>query len=161
MKTPIAQLKNKLLPAFIAVCLFASCSGVSDKQMPVAPKAGADSVSVKEKTEKPIIAEPKSKFDTLQEGDFMMRYPNGVIQIRGYYKNGKREGEWVAFFPSGKVQSEGYFTQGKRDHKGTVYYDNGQKMYEGMYKEGYQVGVWRFYDNTGKLKEEVDYDKKK
>jgi hypothetical protein len=145
----------------IAGLFLGSCSG----NQPAADKKSttplADTAASAGKSNQPEVVQPKAAFDTLKDGNYIARYPNGVIQMRGYYRNGKREGEWASFFPSGHVQSEGYFNQGKRDHKGTVYYDNGQKMYEGMYKDGIQVGVWKFYDTTGKLNQQVDYDKKK
>jgi hypothetical protein len=160
MKT--LSLNRTLSAAGIFFGLFLwSCSGnqsAPDKKS-IAPSA--DTMASAGKSSQPEVVQPKASFDTLKDGDYVARYPNGVIQMRGYYRNGKREGEWACFFPSGNVQSEGYFTQGKRDHKGIVYYDNGQKMYEGMYKDGIQVGVWRFYDTTGKLTQQVDYDKKK
>jgi hypothetical protein len=160
MKTSTTLL-NSMASALIGICLLASCSGKSPDSSGKTDTPHTDTIPAGGKIDKPLIAEPKAKFDTVQDGDFVMRYPNGVIQIRGYYRNGKREGDWASFFPSGKIQSEGFFTAGKRDHKGIVYYDNGEKMYEGMYKDGLQVGVWKFYDRKGKLTNEIDYDKQK
>ncbi|MFI5149887.1 MAG: toxin-antitoxin system YwqK family antitoxin [Bacteroidia bacterium] len=104
-------------------------------------------------------AEKRRKNDSIADGDYVVRYPNGIIRMKGLYKNGKREGEWVAFFENGKVQSEGYFTNGKRDHHAIVYSENGKKMYEGDYKEGVQVGKWNYYKEDGSLKDVVDYGK--
>ena len=113
------------------------------------------------KAQAPIVAAPKAEFDTLKDGDFIMRYPNGVIRMKGFYMHGKRDGEWVSFFEDGKVQSEGYFKQGYRDGKGTVYYPNtGNKMYEGNYKDGVMVGIWKYYNTDGTFNKEVDYSKK-
>ncbi len=160
---PNNTMKKKISISFIllATCLLFSCSEKprNDEPAPRVPEQprepGTGIIDNK------ILAAPKASFDTLKDGDYTSRYENGVIQMKGYYKNGKREGEWAAFFPSGQIQSEGFFTAGKRDHKAVVYYDNGNKMYEGLYKDGFQVGIWKFYERDGKLKEEVNYDKKK
>jgi len=149
----------RLAYAGIGAALLASCSGHPSDASKKTDVQAVDTAG--KKTENINTASPKAAFDTLKDGDFISRYPNGVIQMRGYYKNGKREGDWASFFPTGQVQSEGFFTAGKRDHKGTVYYDNGKIMYEGMYKDGKQVGLWKFYDNTGKPTQQVDYDKLK
>jgi hypothetical protein len=132
----------------VAVSLF-SCSGESTKSKP-------GSVPV---VEKPIVAAPHAAFDTLKDGDFTMRYANGVIQMKGFYRNGKREGEWVCFFPSGKTQSEGFFTAGKRDHHAKVFYENGHLMYEGDYTDGVMTGKWKYYNADGTFNQEVDYSK--
>jgi|GEM_PF-674043 antitoxin component YwqK of YwqJK toxin-antitoxin module len=106
------------------------------------------------------IDAPVSKKDSVADGEYVTRYPNGVIRMKGLFRNGQREGDWACFFESGKVQSEGFFTAGKRDHHGIVYYENGHKMYEGDYKDGVQVGKWKYYKEDGKLSQEIDYGKK-
>src|ERR1041385_4145321 len=30
----------------------------------------------------------------VQSGDYVAKYPNGIIKMRGYYINGKRNGQW-------------------------------------------------------------------
>jgi antitoxin component YwqK of YwqJK toxin-antitoxin module len=158
MRTRIKMIWVTLCAVTVA-SMFTACSGGSKPEDKRTLENKNDTLAIPGKKENPDVIQPKASFDTLQNGDFVARYPNGVIQMKGYYKNGKREGEWASFFPSGQVQSEGFFTQGKRDHKGVVYYDNGKIMYEGMYKDGIQVGIWKFYNNTGVLKQTVDYDK--
>lgn len=143
------------LPLGFALCLL-SCS--EGQKNDATKKDGQPPAA---ETDKPVVAQPRAAFDTLKDGEFTMRYDNGVIRMKGYYMNGKREGEWASFFPSGKLQSEGFFTQGRRDHKATVYYEDGKKMYEGQYKDGVMVGKWTYYNPDGKQSQIVDYDKKK
>lgn len=143
----------------ISMFFFASCNGGSkDSAVKQETKDTAASIHIHEK---PDIVEPRAAFDTLRDGDFTMRYPSGVIQMRGYYMGGKREGQWTAFFPSGKVQSEGYFTHGRRDHKAIVYYESGKKLLEGTYKDGVMVGIWKYYNPDGSLSQEVNCGAKK
>jgi len=95
----------------------------------------------------------------VQQGDYIAKYPNGIIKMRGYYISGKRNGQWTSFFQNGNVQSEGFFKNGLRDGKALVYYENGKVYYEGYYKEGREVGKWVFYDTTGVKINEKDYSK--
>ena len=95
----------------------------------------------------------------VQQGDYIVQYPNGIIKMRGYYRNGKRNGQWTSFFQNGNVQSEGFFKDGLRDGSAKVYYENGKIYYEGYYKEGREVGKWVFYDTSGVKVNEKDYSK--
>ncbi len=147
-------LRSALIAISSALLLLSCSPGSPEKKKDDAVKT---SPTPEPKASKPAIAEPRASFDTLKDGDFTMRYPNGVIQMKGFYINGKREGEWAAFFPSGKIQSEGFFTHGKRDHQATVYFESGQKMYEGTYKEGVMVGKWLYYNTDGSLNHDEDY----
>ena len=96
----------------------------------------------------------------VQQGDYITKYPSGVVKMRGFYVNGKRNGQWISFFENGNMQSEGFFKDGLRDGKATVYYENGKIYYEGAYKDGKEVGKWIFYNVEGKKINEKDYDAK-
>ncbi|HXC05275.1 MAG TPA: hypothetical protein VNZ86_11020 [Bacteroidia bacterium] len=141
---------------FLSSFFFSSCSDGNMKKK--GEQAGSDTCG--RLVCSPADKRNRKRTDSIADGEYVTRYPNGIIRMKGLYKNGKREGEWVAYFESGKVQSEGFFTAGNRDHHGIVYYDNGNKMYEGDYKDGIQVGKWKYYKEDGSLKEEVDYSKK-
>jgi antitoxin component YwqK of YwqJK toxin-antitoxin module len=138
---------------FISIVVFSCKPGTPAKNNQMTVKNPVDTNA---HASKPALAESKDRSDTLRDGDYTSRYPNGLIQIKGFYIHGKREGEWVAFFPSGKTQSEGFFTHGKRDHHAIVYYESGKKMYEGTYKEGVMVGKWQYYQADGTLDHEED-----
>ena len=86
-------------------------------------------------------------------------YKNKILQEDGEYKHGERDGKWIYYYPSGKVWSEGYFRNGKSDGKRLTYFPNGKLRYEAHYKEGQWVGIWKFYDETGRLIKSVDYSK--
>lgn len=87
-------------------------------------------------------------------------YEDGVVKMEGAMRDGHREGEWKAFFPDGKPQSIGNFKDGLRSGNSVVYYESGIKMMEGEYTEGKHTGVWRYYDESGNLLKELDYDVK-
>lgn len=152
----------------IAYCLlstvyfFTACSSDADKKS----DDTADS-TVTDKPGKTMSVDTSLKGLTgvieknppVQHGDYIKKYPNGIVQMRGFYVNGKRNGQWTSFFQNGKVQSEGFFKDGLRDGKALVYYENGKIYYEGYYKDGREVGTWKFYDENGKQINEVVYTK--
>ncbi|HNO71619.1 MAG TPA: hypothetical protein PKO16_07610 [Bacteroidia bacterium] len=116
----------------------------------------------KEETNQPDVSSEtaKSNNDTLSpelNGDFIKKYPNGIVQLKGYYQHGKKNGQWTSFFPDGKIQSEGFFKDGLRDGKTTVYYNDGHVYYEGAYKDGHETGTWTFYDQQGNKMNEKNF----
>ena len=148
-------MKTKLLASclLIAAYFFSSCSsGTKDKDK-------ADQVNHSD-TSMHGLTGVIEKNPPVQQGDYIEKYPNGIVKMRGSYQNGKRNGQWMSFFEKGNMQSEGYFKDGLRDGKATVYYENGKVMYEGSYKDGKEVGKWIFYDQSGKKVNEKNYDAK-
>jgi len=88
----------------------------------------------------------------------VMYYENKQIKIDGEYKDQERDGKWKAWYENGNLWSEGEYKAGKRNGKGIAYHENGKKYIEGMYRDDIRVGVWHFYDTTGVLIEEVNFD---
>jgi antitoxin component YwqK of YwqJK toxin-antitoxin module len=85
-------------------------------------------------------------------------YPNKKIQYEGEFDNNQRNGKWIYWYDNGNKWSEGFLKKEINDGKRTVWYENGQKRYEGTYKDGKEVGKWEFFDETGKLIKEIDFD---
>jgi antitoxin component YwqK of YwqJK toxin-antitoxin module len=120
-----------------------------------------------ETTERKILNDappPESvKIDSIppiMNGDYLVKYSNGVVKIRGEYKGGKRHGQWMLFFENGKMQSEGFYNMGVLDNRWITYRENGTIIYDGKYKNGNRIGIWKTFDETGKLTSETNYDKK-
>jgi antitoxin component YwqK of YwqJK toxin-antitoxin module len=104
----------------------------------------------------------------LPELENLKEYKNGIyteyypgrkkIKIRGAQdKNKVRDGRWVLLSETGNELSVTYFNKGKREGHSIVKYPNGRLHYVGEYKNNQMIGVWKFYDEKGKLKEEKDY----
>jgi len=85
-------------------------------------------------------------------------YKNEQKKIDGEYKDQLRTGLWKAWYENGNMWSEGEYREGKRNGKGISYHENGKKYIEGMYRDDVRVGLWRFYDTTGALTSEVNFD---
>jgi len=85
-------------------------------------------------------------------------YENSKKKMEGGYKDLQRNGQWKAWYEDGTIWSEGGYKDGKRDGLGIAYHENGKKYIEGMYRNDERIGVWRFYDTTGFLVKEVNFD---
>lgn len=147
--------KQLLSCLFIASLVAASCSGSHEEKSEPLPDSASAHLSVD--TQLKGITQATEVNASTANGEYIKRYPNGVIQMRGSYLTGKRNGQWTSYYPDGKVQSEGFFHMGLRDGKAIVYYENGKVYYTGYYNKGKETGEWTFYDEQGNVLTKKDY----
>lgn len=88
----------------------------------------------------------------------VMYYENKHKRLEGEYNNQQRDGLWKAWYENGTLWSEGEYKDGKRNGGAISYHPNGGKYIEGKYLDDIRVGAWRFYDTTGVMTKEVDFD---
>ena len=147
---------SKILFGIVAVVLISSCSSNTAKKDQDVP--GTDSTKTTAKFDTNIvIAQHTDSIPPLWTGDYELKWPNGVIKMKGEYKYGKRWGQWLSFFDTGKLWSEGLYKDGIRTGPSVVYFENGKKHYEGNYTNGIMTGKWKLYSEDGKLVQEKDY----
>ena len=89
---------------------------------------------------------PISPPDIDYTGDYVDKYPNGVIRFSGFFRFGKRHGQWLAFYDNGIKWSECFYDNDKKNGQSTVYYPNGNIQYTGWFKQDLQDSLWFFYD---------------
>ncbi|MBI3521368.1 MAG: hypothetical protein HY062_18665 [Bacteroidetes bacterium] len=135
-------------------CLFTNCKshGTSTEQMKqdsVKALMKADSQKIANELNKYLIQPP----DTDYTGDYIDKYPNGIIKFTGFFRFGKRHGEWMAFYENGIKWSDCFYDKGKKHGATMVYHPNGKLYYSGWYKNDLRDSLWLFYDSLGK---EVD-----
>jgi antitoxin component YwqK of YwqJK toxin-antitoxin module len=94
-----------------------------------------------------------------RNGMYEKKYDDGAVKIRGEMRNGKREGSWFSYYSNGKIWSQTDYIDGLRNGQSITWFPNGKKRYEGIYTNDKQSGTWKYYDETGKTVQEVDYDK--
>ena len=85
-------------------------------------------------------------------------YENNVRKMEGDYENEARTGRWQVWYNDGNLWSTGEYKAGKRHGPGMVYHRNGKTYIESYYTEDEKTGKWRFFDTTGKVVKEVDFD---
>jgi antitoxin component YwqK of YwqJK toxin-antitoxin module len=98
----------------------------------------------------------------IKDGIFTEYYPGKKqIKFQGPQdENGARDGKWTFFSEEGIELGISNYTHGKKDGVSIVKYPNGVLHYYGEYTNDEMTGVWKTYDQQGKLVEEKDYSKK-
>lgn len=105
-------------------------------------------------------------------GKIVKKYGNGQLQSLENFKNGKLNGELKEFYKDGTLFQIGSFKDGEMEnikvfdengnlkfevtfedrigyHKG--YHPNGTLSEEGKTYKGDEIGIWKYYDEKGKL----------
>ena len=117
---------------FFLLLLAAFCSCGSDKQrtdqetQDSLSRASQKRVTDSLKRKNPLLILPP---DSVYTGDYLDRYPSGVIKFRGQFRFGQRHGQWLSFYPDGTMWSELHFDKGIRQGPNITYFGNGKKRY--------------------------------
>ena len=83
---------------------------------------------------------------------------NKHIKFEGFQDDQqKRHGKWTHYSESGIEISMTMYEHGLKQGHSIVHYPNGAIYYYGEYDHDTMVGVWKTYDQQGKIKEEKDY----
>lgn len=91
-----------------------------------------------------------------KEGNFVLRYLDGTLALKGPLENRLRAGFWKHYYPNGKLIAEGIYLNGEKNDHWVFYYPDGSKKSEGQFKEDRQHGKWKEYDREGNM-EIVNY----
>lgn len=137
-----------ILILFIAIGLF-SCGEDSTK-------TGENKKLQRDTIQSDFIFTEK-KDTSIQNGEYIKYYKNGVIEMQGVMKEGKRDGLWKSYYEDGSPWSETTFLDGKKNGKTITWYDNEKKRYEGFYANDLESGKWTFWDENGKIQNTQNY----
>ncbi len=99
----------------------------------------------------------EKKDSLIQNGEYVKYYKNGVIEMRGIMKGGKREGTWKSYYEDGSPWSETEYTDGKKNGKTTSWFGKEKKRYEGFYSNDAESDNWTFWDESGKIVSTKNY----
>ncbi|MCC7301617.1 MAG: hypothetical protein IT233_03150 [Bacteroidia bacterium] len=152
---------KRLLLSSVGALLIASLPGCGpeegDKDAPgTADTAGISVTEVPVQSPKRVDAnDPR-----LNGIDYLEKYPDGVIRVKGYVVGGLREGTWMSFYPDGSPWSQNVYLKGKLNGATVTYYENGKVRYKGFYRNDQRSGHWQFFDEQGNKVEEMDYNAK-
>lgn len=144
--------------ALISSVVLASCQSNQKTEIGGEKLSAEDSAAKEAQSEINKMVDEMAPPDTNYTGDFFLKYDNGLMKVKGYFRFGKRHGQWFYYYPNGFVWSEGLFNNGKMDGPSKVYHENGKLYYEGVYKMDLAVGQWNFYDTTATLAFVRTYD---
>ena len=131
----------------ITITFFSNCkSNQSSESVKQDSLKTAVSNTVSAVTNKYLIAPPDSDYT----GDYVDKYPNGIVKFSGFYRFGQRHGQWMAFYENGNMWSECFYDKGKKQGASNVYYANGNPQYKGWFKNDLRDSLWLFFDTLGK-----------
>jgi len=91
----------------------------------------------------------------LHDGPYIKKDSAGVLLEKGTLKQGVQTGIRELFFPDGKVNVRERYVNGKLDDLYEYFHPNGVLQLKGYYVKGEMYGLWRKYTPEGKLMEEV------
>lgn len=136
--------------------LLSSCGTDEKKELTEEEKKAQDSISKVTQRRKadslkklnPLLIMPP---DSTFTGEYIDKYPNGIVKYSGFFRFGKRHGQWVSFRPNGLPWSEQSYNKGQREGVNIAYYENSKVYFKGFYKGDKRDSIWMFYDSTGKM----------
>jgi antitoxin component YwqK of YwqJK toxin-antitoxin module len=113
----------------------------------------------KEALELNEVVEP-DELVQVNDGVYFEYYPNGKsIKFTGPQdENGKRNGKWSYYSEDGRELSMTMYKNGLKHGHSIVKYPDGTIHYYGEYADDKKIGVWKSYNERGKLETEMDYD---
>lgn len=92
--------------------------------------------------------------------DHLSHYSDGQKKEEGTYHNGNPHDLWKVWYPNGQLKSQRTFRDGLPIGTFVYYHLNGQKKEEGTFNAySRQIGVWKTWDEQGKLVEETNWSK--
>lgn len=106
------------------------------------------------KNKNPLMIIPP---DSNYTGEYIDKYPNGIIKFKGIFRFGKRHGQWVSFYPNGIMWSELFYEKGIKEGLNTTYFETGKIRYQGFYKNDLQDSIWIYCDSLGSVRSKVLY----
>ncbi|MEP6796298.1 MAG: hypothetical protein ABJB16_18365 [Saprospiraceae bacterium] len=93
--------------------------------------------------------------DQSYQGPYTKVDSSGVLLEKGVYEAGQLQGIRELYFPDGKVKVRERYSKGQMTDLYEYFFPNGQLQLQGDYVDGAMYGVWRKYNEAGKLLEEV------
>ena len=74
----------------------------------------------------------------VKEGEEVRYYPNGKVELRQHFSDGKLDGAYERYNEAGGLVEKGQFVDGEKEGK-WVWYDSGKEAYRAKFKAGQQV----------------------
>ena len=95
----------------------------------------------------------------IKDGKFTDYYPGKKqIKFQGMQDDeGQRHGKWSFYDEKGTEISTTFYDHGKKHGHCIVKYPSGAIHYYGEYHYDKMIGIWKTYDESGKLQTEKDY----
>lgn len=97
----------------------------------------------------------------LRNGDFIVYYANGKVQMQGKMLDNKNVGQWKYYRVDGSLETEGTFEDDLPVGLWKWFYPNGVIAESGIFNDGKRFGEWKNFDTSGTLISLRKYDNDK
>jgi uncharacterized protein len=91
-------------------------------------------------------------------GNNTMYHDNGNINIKSFYKDGKRDGTVEVFNASGTLESRHVYSNGIKNGQFELFHSNGRLKEKGYYQNGKRHGRFESFNENGKRDRRGNYD---
>ena len=94
-------------------------------------------------------------------GVLFAKYPNGNYSSWQEYVDGLGQGKWINYYENGNFKEVGFYNNNLVEGSIKRYHKNGILKAEGNYKDWrVKIGIWKYYDENGNLKSNIDCGKR-
>ena len=92
-----------------------------------------------------VLCQGTYAVDGTKNGDFILSYPNGILEAKGHYTDDKYDGNWAFYYANGNLMAKGAFKMNKYIGRWEWYYEDGRpfsvfETQDGVTKLLYQWG---------------------
>jgi antitoxin component YwqK of YwqJK toxin-antitoxin module len=158
---------RKLYVITFAVLIVFLCTFCAEEYIPETNLEMRDTLIYKKGNDVPFTGREKAKIKDkiieydivsgVRQGEFLIYYENGNIEIKGQMDNNINVGKWQYFYESSEIESEGNFVNNQPEGKWVWYFRSGELKEEGNFKLGRRVGKWRNFDVNGNVIHEKEF----
>ena len=92
------------------------------------------------------------------DGKSTRYYPTGGISEEINWVKDSREGPWLQYFEDGTPRLKGRYKNNLLNGKYEVYFGNSTIMMSGVYLDNKSNGTWSYFDETGNLLYNLEYN---
>lgn len=94
-------------------------------------------------------------------GVLFSKYPNGEFNSWQEYVDGVGQGLWINYYENGQYKEIGHYEQNRVEGPIQKFHPNGKLKAVGVYKDWrIRIGIWRYFNESGRLISEEDYGQK-
>ncbi|MEQ6118678.1 toxin-antitoxin system YwqK family antitoxin [Reichenbachiella sp. MALMAid0571] len=144
----------------VAIAALASCDLASGKE--IATKNYNIEIPLIEISENDSLLTINRNGIFLKEGipysGYLVSYsPDGNLESRKGYLNGRLEGNWTTYFSNGKVETIRSYRNGEKHGNHYGFYENGQMKFSYHFENGFSQGTHKTWYANGQLSTEMNY----
>lgn len=104
------------------------------------------------------LQEINGRIQTIMTGEQTFFYTNGNIKSSGMNQSEEKHGKWIFYYEDGRKKEEGTFSSNRKVGIWNSYFDNDTLESTGEYDNNDKSGAWNYYFDNGILKATGTYD---